>query len=614
MTQNQRLLITSRPFPAVIFAVIVLSFSILSSPAAAQEQTVPQGKPNAEIGLQIFAERCAACHGPTGAGDGEMAANLAAPPAALSNPEYRKTAEPGAMFAQIFSGDFAAGMPPFGPGTENSNPISESNIWDLVAAVYSLSTPVQSIGMGEAIYEGECLACHGVSGIGDGPSAGELDGPLPDLTDAGYWFSRSNETVYESIQSGAIPAHDYDLSETVQWTVVDYARSFAYAFAESAAPVQAVASATIGGEVRNGTSDEIVSGVTAQLRAFTASFQETLNITSTVGTDGRYEFDLELIPTDWIFLASIAYEGLSFSSDAAQLSGAQTELDLPITVYEQTTSSAAVSIDQAHIILEFFEGGLAVSELYVFSNREAAVFVGETGDTEDGTVHFSLPDNAENIGFERTMGSMDTTIPASEIIQTGSGWADTLPLRPGQGGLNLIVRYELPYDDGATLSHQYNYDASSVTVIIPDVGVELAEDDWVFQGAQQMSGAASFLTYDQADISSGGTVELNLSGAPSAVSGPEGTVAVVRNQTSELLFGATLFVVAIAVAFFVVRRWRMPEAEQDTQVEDDRDDAISALLRAIASLDEAYAEGDLEQEPYETQREQLKSELRMLWG
>jgi mono/diheme cytochrome c family protein len=611
MNPNQRSL--SASFRLLAIGLILAAVPIWSISVIAQQQTLPEENPDAEVGLEIFAERCAGCHGATGAGDGELAINLEAPPAAFADPEFRKTADPGIMFATIFNGSLAAGMPPFGPGTENSNPISEENMWDLVAAVYSLGTPVESIGMGEAIYEQDCVACHGIAGVGDGPDAAGLESPLPDLSDPGYWFSRSNEAVFTAIEGGAIPEHATELNELVRWSAVDYARTFAYSYAEPVAASEIFMSATVIGSVRNGTTDETVAGVTARLRAFTSTFQETLNLTTTVGVDGRYRFDLDLVPPDWIFLATVAYGDLSFSSDAAQVSSAETELELPITVYEETTNPAAVSIDQIHFILEFFDGGLAVSELYVFSNKEAAVFIGETGDAANGTVQVSLPQDARNVAFERTMGSIDSTIPAQEVIQTASGWADTLPLRPGQGGLNLIVRYELPYEDGVKLSHPINYDAANVTVILPDVGVEIEQGAWNFQGTQQMGASGTLLTYDRINVPSGSSLDLNLSGRPTAVAGPGGNTVVTRNQTSELIVGATVFVVAAAIAFLIVRRWQAPELAEETTGVEAGGDPVNNLLRAIAILDEAHERGEVADEQYESQRDQLKSELKTLW-
>jgi mono/diheme cytochrome c family protein len=519
------------------------------------------------------------------------------------------------------NGNLAAGMPPFGPGSENSNPIAKADIWNLIAGVFSLSTPAGAIAQGQETYAADCAACHGDTGKGDGPLAGPETASL-DLTELSYWFNRSNEMVFAEIESGRIPEHDYALSEAARWAVVDFARTFSYAYIDSSARLAPIEAATIGGEVRNGSTNAPVSDAPVLLRAFTASFEVTLSMTTTLGTDGRYTFALSGVSPDWVFLTSVSYGGLNFSSSAAQISRTQTEQELPITVYEQTTNRNAVKIDQVHLILDFFQGGVAVSELYVISNREAAVFVGETGRVSDGTVQFTLPENAENISFERTLGSFDSTIPATEIIQVDAGWYDTLPLRPGQGSSNLIVRYDLPYENEATLAHTLAYDAANVTVILPDAGVELEEEGWAFRGAQQMPGGSSFLTYERENVPGGGTIRLSLRGRPQTGSSSGDNALLARNNTAELLIGGGFLLIAVSAVLLVVRSWqsgRRAEEYEDSEASEEIDeelapDRIRVLLESIADLDDAFEKGEMAEKKYRVQREALKSELMTLWG
>ena len=42
----------------------------------------------------VFADRCANCHGPAGQGDGEMAGQLELPPRDFTQPDFRQTAVP----------------------------------------------------------------------------------------------------------------------------------------------------------------------------------------------------------------------------------------------------------------------------------------------------------------------------------------------------------------------------------------------------------------------------------------------------------------------------------------------------------------------------------------
>ncbi len=620
MTNHSRLKFLDGRFWAV-FIFGLVSFLLVSGSInlAAQEPSLPLTPPSAANGLVVFADRCANCHGPTGGGDGELSAQLPKAPAHLNDPVFREMAVPGNLFDTITNGILESGMPPFGPAS--SNPLDEATRWDLVAAVYSFSTPADSIGMGQAVYETNCAACHGETGLGDGPDAASEAAGL-DLTRLDYWFSRGNDMVLADLSGSAIAEHTYDLSEAELVAVVDYGRTFSYEYAAPPAPPAAIEGAVITGIVNNGTTGDTISGGEAMLRAFTTSFEETLSLTTTVGVDGRFQFDLPEIQPDWVFLAGYNYNDLSFSSNAGQVSNAGLPLELPITVFDTTTDPGVITYEQVHLIMEFQSANLLqVSELYVINNGGTAVFVGESGNPDQGTIHFSLPDGAESPVFERTLGSIDSTIPATEVIETGDGWADTLPLQPGTGGLNLIISYLLPYKDGMTLSHALPYVTNRANVILPDAGVTLTGSEWEFQGASDM-GTTSFLSYAHANLPAGSTLSLTLSGDPTQTAGVGSNAVIPRNNTTELIIGGGILLIAIAAAVFVYRSWQTTPAYDDDyeyedkieyEEEDTEDDEVNQLLQAIADLDDTYEKGGLDEADYTSKRAQLKADLKALW-
>lgn len=619
-------------FPAVSFLVFVVGLALWGAgvlPVAAQDAVPPPAEPpDGENGLIIYQARCANCHGTAGEGDGELAANLPMPPAAFTDPEFRRAGDPADYFTLITNGNLDSGMPPFGPSS--SNPLSEAERWDAIAAVYSISTPADAIAQGEEVYADACAACHGESGTGDGPTAADFDEPLPDLTSPAYWFTRSNQTVFTVLGSEDVPGHDYELSEDELWAVVDYGRSLSYNYADAevlSAPIEA---ATISGVVTNGTTEEIVTDASAQLRGFTQDIQEALTLTTTVGTDGRYAFDLSDVPPDLVYLVSVEYEGLSFSSDVAELSRGNATLDLPVTVYEQTNDPEAVRIDQVHFVFEFTGEQVQVSELYVFNNQETAVYVGESGDPDQGTVKFSLPPEAENVSFQRAFQGVESFVPATEVIETEEGWADTVPLRPGRSNTSLVAVYTLPYDDGLTFSHDLHYNARNVSVILPDAGVELEGERWTSQGSQEAMGGA-FLSYARQDVPAGETLSLTLSGEPTQVtsSGGAGSSAAPRDENIELIIGGIALIVVLGAGVYVYRT-RQLQAEADDYVYEDEyeyddeydyeedvqladDTEVDQLLQEIADLDEAYDAGEVEEEEYRAERQRLKEELKSLW-
>ncbi|MCB8943928.1 MAG: c-type cytochrome [Ardenticatenaceae bacterium] len=571
--------------------VTILLWANQSLVSSLQSPNLPTSPPDTTIGLDIFAERCANCHGPLGEGNGELAANLPQPPRNYADPAWRRTAVPAELFNSITNGIIASGMPPFGPAS--SDPISEANRWNLVATVYSLGTTTEAINLGQELYAANCAACHGETGD-------EI--ATADLTDIPYWFNQSNESVFTTLNGSTITEHTYDLSEDDLWLITDYARTFSYFFVDPSAPVPPIPAATISGTVFNGSSNEMLTSGEALLRAFTNDFQEQLSLTAEVDANGRFQFDLTDVSPEWIYLVSVDYGDLLFTSSANQLNRAEPTLDMPVIVYDKNSDPRAIQIEQVHLIFSFGEEMVEVSELYIVRNLGTAVFVGESGEPDNGTIEFALPTGAQNIDFQRSFGNLSSFTPAMEIIPTETGWADTLPLQPGSGGLSLLVSYQLPYRDGLTIAHPLPYRTNNITAIVPEIGVDLSGENWSQQGAQTLPGG-TYTSYVHTALTAGEALTLQLNGRPRLITDASGNTITVRNQTNELIIGSTALLIALAGAAYAVRTW------QQNALPNNRE----ALLQALAELDDAYEDHQITPSQYERQREQIKAKLLTLW-
>ncbi|GEM_PF-473782 len=117
----------------------------------------------------------------------------------------------------------------FGPG----NPWREFHRQPVPSEFAGLTNPVPadeaSIARGEAIYQQQCAACHGPTGLGDGDAAATLDPPPAPLArtaqkmDDAYLYWRIHEGG--AAFGTAMPAYGAVLSEDQIWDVVNYLRS-----------------------------------------------------------------------------------------------------------------------------------------------------------------------------------------------------------------------------------------------------------------------------------------------------------------------------------------------------------------------------------------------------
>ncbi len=95
--------------------------------------TPPNTQPDIAAGALIYAEKCAACHGPEGLGDGELADGLAFAPAPLGDPEFAQAADPIEWYRAVTIGNLDRLMPGFVSLTDQQR-------WDVVGYALSLGS------------------------------------------------------------------------------------------------------------------------------------------------------------------------------------------------------------------------------------------------------------------------------------------------------------------------------------------------------------------------------------------------------------------------------------------------------------------------------------------
>jgi len=601
-------------FTLVLLVLLTLSTAVMSAPASAQEPLEPAEPPDAQSGLSLFADRCANCHGPQGMGNGELAGNLPKPPRDYTDEEFRRTAVPSSLFQTITDGRPAGAMPPFGPAS--SNPIDTDSRWNLVAAILSLGTPVEAVESGRVIYEENCLSCHGEDGAGDGPDAGEAAAAVPDLTDLRYWYSRSNEMVLAALQDPQITDHTYDLGEDELWDVIDYARTFSYVYAAPGAasaasqpasqPIEVV---SISGQVLNGSTDGMITAGSVLLRAFTPDLQQVATQETEIASDGTYNFEVTEAGSDWVYMTSAEYGDISFSSNPQRLESAVPELEMPIVVFDATEDPSAIQFQQVHMIMDYDGENVQVSEIYVINNLEQAVFVGESGDPEQGTLQLGVPTGAQNVTFQRSFQSFENFLPAEEVISNDQGYVDTVPVRPGSGVMNLLVTYSLPYERDMTLGHPLFYDTNSATIVLPEIGLDIEGTGWTSEGSQQMGDMGSISSYSHPALAAGEALSFTLAGRPSAPTSAVAGSTVDNNLIGVVIGGAALLLAAVG-AVFAVQNWRSEAEEAATE----HAGQVESMLYAIAALDQAYEAGKIEASQYHERRADLLDQLAANWG
>ena len=580
------------------------------APETGQPVAPPQTAPNVSAGEALYFERCAACHGPAGLGDGSQAAALSIPPTALGDPQIAQGATGAAWYDVVTRGRIERFMPPFVS-------LSDQQRWDVVAYALTLGMPQQAARQGAEIFQAQCAVCHGNRGQG-----GEI-GPL--LTDPAQLAERSLAATVELIGEGRgqMPPFAGRLSPEEQLAAAAFARSLSFASAPAAPAATALpqptatsaetaaaataeggtpatseptaepalpVTATIRGTVKNATAaGEIPAGLKVTLKGYDGDL-EALSQEGRVDASGVFAFeDVEIVPGRLFFVIA-EHQGLSYASEVAHLLPAQASLDLPITIYEATESTQDLVIERLHTLFDFsIDGAVRVIELWVLSNEGEATIAPPEG------IAVTLPEGATDLQFEGG-------IVGERFLPTEAGFVDMDPIGPGQGSGELVFSYSLPYERRLDFEQPVNYPVRAVVMLAPEPGPKLQADGLQDMGEREIS-TGVIRSYGLGPLAAGEALHVTLSGRPAASTA---TGSLPPNLGIAIGLAAVgLALIAAGLFWFRPRR----EAPEPPEPQGQEDSEREERLDAIARLDDEFEAGRIADADYHSQREALKRSL-----
>jgi len=299
--------------------------------------------------------------------------------------------------------------------------------------------------------------------------------------------------------------------------------------------------------VVNGTANGgPVESLTVMLHVF-AGMEEQPSQTDTTDAEGRFRFEGLGTEADHGYALLLNYRGVDYGSSLLTFSEEETTLSVPIQVYEPTEDDEVVSIERAHIFVDFQEDHLLLGEMYFFSNSSDRTYIGaeEVAEGQRGTLRLSLPTGAEGLTFES--GEL-----GQRFFETEEGFVDTWPLLPGQASRRLMFSYSLPYDpSGYDLTRGIPYPLQAVNVLVAEVGVDVTSDQLTLEGSRGMQGQ-SYLNLSGQNLNKGERLSMHFSGSPGerVVEGREAMPAEPLQPGGQSLWRwATLGLVVLAVGF-----------------------------------------------------------------
>lgn len=575
----------------------------------------PLVPPNPENGAAIYVEKCAPCHGDTGKGDGPQASQLPNPATPIGTREVASQASPQEWYAIVTNGNLERFMPPFGS-------LSDTQRWDVVAYVYTLSMSENELALGKDLFLEICSDCHGENGNGKGPQASALASPPPDFNDQAFMAQFSTADFKQVVTEGAAgEMHAFAglLDDQQLWAVSSFVRKLGFAgtvtevLAEGTGLTQpavdeplAAAESALGmitGKVVNGSGGELPADLSLTLHGFDG-MQIVHTDTATPQADGSYQFEgVEMAP-DRKFLVSAEYGQATYISNMATVSEGTGNISLDVTVFDTTSDLSSLSVERLHIFFEFTEEDVVqVVQLFIFSNEGNKTIV----PFQEGgpVVDFALPEGAMNLQFQ-------DGVLGERYLRTPTGFADTVAVRPGTGEYQVLFAFDMPYKRKLDLVQPLNHPVDAAAVMLPEDGVKIRSDILSDEGSRAVQGRTLRL-YSASDLKAGSMLELTLTG------GIGSGFSLISDSNTNLVVGLGSFgLVLIVAGVWLFYRNQGKTRQQDDEIEDEQEqyahDDAESLIDAIIALDDLYSEGELPEEPYRKRRAELKERLKEISG
>lgn len=561
----------------------------LDQPAAlptppANGEAFPIQPPSVVRGAAIYEEKCVACHGLGGEGDGSRSQQIRAQGrvvANLTNPALLRAAKPYDWHVVITAGRIGNLMPGF------SGSLNAQQRWDVQAYVWALGTKPDVLTNGRTAYAAQCASCHGASGEG---------GSGPGFQD-GRWLAEASLLDMATRMARGDAHASIKLNDDARFALAQTLRAFAYEYAEPAGLLQARTTGAGTLEVRavNLTAGGPQLGnIPIVLRALDQN-GEVFSRTATLDSGGVAMVRDLPQRLDYFYQAEVDYGGGRFYAAPAQLFTTTQSVSAVLQIYETTTDARDVKLNNVlFAVRDVGEGEITVVEIYEFDNAGDRAFV---GGADKRTLRVTVPKDAKNLRFDG-LGF------GRRFVQDGELIYDTEVTVPGAPAQRITMIYELPYRGETVIERKVFYPLSRWNVFLPDTqglpGEPLRVDGPVQdRGVQEADGTRVRLYSGNGPF--GDTVRFSIAGRPLAQPQPG------EDQRS-LAIALMALAVALAVCAYLAYRVRTIRMQFFTP-----ERGKQTLLSQLAALDDAFAQGKVKPADYQRQRAQLKDELKGYW-
>jgi len=362
---------------------------------------------------------------------------------------------------------------------------------------------------------------------------------------------------------------------------------------------------TVTGKVTNGTAASPAPTNVKVTLLINHENATVVHMDTQTAADGSFQFNDVPIVKGYDYVTAALYRDRIFNSAFLVGNENNTNLNLPINIYELTEDPTVLSISSSEAQVSAQSGTLEVRQVIHFHNSSDRLYTTskDLGDGRFGSVLISLPPGAQVVSLDNQTRYI--------VSPTDFTVLDTTPVLPGDQHV-VILAYIIPYDGTAALIEQpMNYPfEGSAKLLVAQTNLEIKSQQLPSTG-NQMIADTQYKRYEGAlKLKAGEVIRYEISGA-STTNLSAGTVAKVPTSSGSntILFILTALIglgVAATILAIVLRQRQNQPAHSDQ--------LIDALTQQIALLDQKHAAGELAHDLWHQQRQPLQARLEELQG
>ena len=429
---------------------------------------------------------------------------------------------------------------------------------------YVSPTPLPTLGLlypasapdvqnGAMIFTQNCAACHGDTGLGNGPQSQQLPVTVPALGLADTARSDSPTQWFTTVSQGNLdrfmPPFIGDLSDQDRWDVVFYTLTL------HTKPDQI----TQGKALFNSNCSNCADKFTDQKTMAALSEDDIIRIIKNGQGDipafGKNFSDDQALDVAMyirtLSFASTSHTALTTSTiasrpstiSAATISAEITPASTPLPSSGSTDDLTLLKMEQVHVYTDFATQGLVqFIEIYAFTNpSNQTVIISKDGVT---IPFIRFPDGAQNTGYEPDPNS-------AQLATIGKGVA----VPPNSNPYAIIAFFTLPYSGQLEIKQPFGIDAPSVVLLMPE-GITVTGNQLAGAGAVAIQNN-NYQEFSASDFKTGDVLDFTVIGLPKTTASP--------NNVMQMVFiGAGAFgLILIGVSIWLYFRSRKGTQEEE---------------------------------------------------